>query len=126
MYRPGTGVSDHQCGPSGPRKSANDTLMASNSMAPSSKISIGCTAAGAFVLAAVGLAHAQMLGAHPNTSAPALSTPVAAVAHSAVPVPACNAPTELVRFGHALPRTARRLASGEALTIVAIGSSSTA
>jgi lysophospholipase L1-like esterase len=67
-----------------------------------------------------------MLGAHPNTSAPALSTPVAAVAQSAVPVPACNAPTELVRFGHALPRTARRLASGEALTIVAIGSSSTA
>ncbi len=38
----------------------------------------------------------------------------------------CAAPFELVRLGHPLKRTAEKLASGEKLTIVAIGSSSTA
>jgi lysophospholipase L1-like esterase len=39
---------------------------------------------------------------------------------------ACVAPAELVRLDHPLPRTGRRLAAGMPLTIVTIGSSSTA
>jgi acyl-CoA thioesterase I len=39
---------------------------------------------------------------------------------------ACRAPAELTQFDHPLLRTMRRLASGKPLTIVAIGSSSTA
>lgn len=38
----------------------------------------------------------------------------------------CRAPFELVRFNHPLKRAAEKLANGENLTIVAIGSSSTA
>ena len=38
----------------------------------------------------------------------------------------CGAPADLTRLDQPLPRTARKLASGEALKIVAIGSSSTA
>jgi acyl-CoA thioesterase I len=52
---------------------------------------------------------------------PATLPPLAAAA----PV-ACTAPGELARLDHPLGRTARRLASGLPLTIVAIGSSSTA
>ncbi len=40
--------------------------------------------------------------------------------------PVCAAPAEITRLDYALLRTARRLAAGESLTIVAIGSSSTA
>jgi lysophospholipase L1-like esterase len=40
--------------------------------------------------------------------------------------PACSAPPEVARLDHALTRTARRLVAREPLTIVAIGSSSTA
>jgi acyl-CoA thioesterase I len=40
--------------------------------------------------------------------------------------PACAAPAEITRLDHTLRRTARRLAAAEPLTIVAIGSSSTA
>jgi acyl-CoA thioesterase-1 len=40
--------------------------------------------------------------------------------------PACRAPGDLIRFTLPLPHTARRLGRGEPLTIVAIGSSSTA
>src|SRR5271169_6724802 len=58
-------------------------------------------------------AHAQMIGVH--TPAP-----------PAASLPACGWPSELAHFNHALRHTARRLASGEPLTIVAIGSSSTA
>jgi acyl-CoA thioesterase I len=39
---------------------------------------------------------------------------------------ACDAPTELVRLVHPLKRVAHRIAGGQSLTIVAIGSSSTA
>jgi acyl-CoA thioesterase I len=39
--------------------------------------------------------------------------------------PACAAPTEFTRLGHTLTRTARLLMSGEPVTIVAVGSSST-
>jgi lysophospholipase L1-like esterase len=58
----------------------------------------------------------------------------AAALAAAMPVPAfaqakvapCVAPAELTRLDHPLGRTARRLAAGDAITIVAIGSSSTA
>lgn len=40
--------------------------------------------------------------------------------------PACTAPQEFSRLGHTLARTARALVSGKQLTIVALGSSSTA
>jgi acyl-CoA thioesterase-1 len=39
--------------------------------------------------------------------------------------PSCTAPAELTRIDHPLPRTARRLAAGQPIKIVAIGSSST-
>jgi len=42
------------------------------------------------------------------------------------PPPACKAPTELTRLSQPLTHTAQRLANAEPLTIVAIGSSSTA
>jgi acyl-CoA thioesterase-1 len=45
---------------------------------------------------------------------------------AALPPIACSAPAEFSRFDRPLLRTMRRLASGEPLTIVAIGSSSTA
>jgi len=46
---------------------------------------------------------------------------------TAIPPPVtCSAPAQFTRFDRPLLRTARRLASGEPLTIVAIGSSSTA
>jgi len=55
------------------------------------------------------------IAAPPNTSAP-----------NGTPQIACSAPVELTRFDRPLLQTARRLARGEPLTIVAIGSSSTA
>jgi acyl-CoA thioesterase-1 len=51
---------------------------------------------------------------------PQASTP------SAAPPATCSAPTEFSHFDRPLLRTARRLGSGQPLTIVAIGSSSTA
>src|SRR5687767_2387936 len=53
-----------------------------------------------------------------------LSSP--AIAKKLASAAACDAPAELVRLDHPLPRTGRRLAAGLPLTIVAIGSSSTA
>ena len=44
---------------------------------------------------------------------------------AAAPAPACTAPREFTRFVHPLTRTARHLASGAPLVIVAVGSSST-
>ncbi len=44
----------------------------------------------------------------------------------AAPAAACVAPGDLVRLDHPLRRTARRLAAGQPISIVAIGSSSTA
>ena len=46
-------------------------------------------------------------------------------AKSSVQPPICAAPLDLTRLDYRLARTARRLATGDALTIVAIGSSST-
>jgi acyl-CoA thioesterase-1 len=48
-----------------------------------------------------------------------------AVAGARDPSPACGAPVDMYRLNHVLARTARRLAAGDSLTIVAIGSSST-
>jgi acyl-CoA thioesterase-1 len=47
-------------------------------------------------------------------------------ADNAQPVAACQAPADLVRLINPLKRVAQRIAGGESLTIVAIGSSSTA
>src|SRR5271170_8335451 len=85
-------------------------------MSSISKASAGYLAsavAGVFALVMSPPTHAQMIGVH---------TPAPPAASS----PACGWPPELARFNHALRHTARRLASGEPLTIVAIGSSSTA
>ena len=70
--------------------------------------------AGLFALVMSAPADAQMIG---------MRTPAPTAASSP---PACGWPAELARFNRALRHTARRLASGEPLTIVAIGSSSTA
>jgi acyl-CoA thioesterase-1 len=50
----------------------------------------------------------------------------ARAAETPAPVAACVAPADLVRLDHPLRRTARKLAAGLPITIVAVGSSSTA
>jgi acyl-CoA thioesterase I len=45
---------------------------------------------------------------------------------AAAPAASCNAPTDLVRLINPLKRVAQRVAAGQPLTVVAIGSSSTA
>jgi acyl-CoA thioesterase-1 len=81
-------------------------------------------AAGAFALAvlicAAVPASAQVLP--PHSIAPG-AVPAALPADAAAF--SCTAPAEIARFDYPLRHTARRLASGEPLTIVAIGSSST-
>jgi len=110
------------------------------------------TAATTAVFVTFAAAHAQMLEParivaplvtpaaaplHLPTATPAvLAAPPRPVVPSALPQPtaltailppvACSAPAQFTRFDRPLLRTARRLASGEPLTIVAIGSSSTA
>jgi lysophospholipase L1-like esterase len=59
-------------------------------------------------------------------SAPALVNPAPSSEAAGSAEIACRAPSRLVRLDHPLRRTARRLASGQTLVIVAIGSSSTA
>lgn len=66
-------------------------------------------------------APAQTIGAS-SAAAPAL--PAAASGNAAPPT--CSAPSAFARFSYPLPHIARRLATNEPLTIVAIGSSSTA
>jgi acyl-CoA thioesterase-1 len=66
-------------------------------------------------------ARAQTLGVRPAATAAVPSVPAALP-----PAPSCIAPPELARFNYRLRHTARRLANGEPLVIVAIGSSSTA
>ncbi|HEY7231575.1 MAG TPA: GDSL-type esterase/lipase family protein [Pseudolabrys sp.] len=46
-------------------------------------------------------------------------------AHAQTPVPNCAPPADLIRLANPLPRVAQKIASGEPITIVAIGSSST-
>jgi acyl-CoA thioesterase-1 len=82
-------------------------------------------AAGAFALAVLICADvpagAQVLPPHSIApgAVPAAAPPSEPAAFS------CTAPAEIARFDYPLRNTARRLASGEPLTIVAIGSSST-
>jgi acyl-CoA thioesterase-1 len=47
-------------------------------------------------------------------------------ARAEMPAPVCNTQLDLVRLSHPLPHVAQKLSAGDALTIVAIGSSSTA
>jgi lysophospholipase L1-like esterase len=56
----------------------------------------------------------------------AAALPIPTVAEAAAAKAACVAPAELVRLDHPLGRTGQRLAAGLPLTIVTIGSSSTA
>ena len=56
--------------------------------------------------------------------AASLMPPLAARAETAVP--RCEPPIDLVRLAHPLPRLAAKVATGDPVTIVAIGSSSTA
>ncbi len=78
---------------------------------------LGCAAAaGLLALTMLAPAHAQVLAVQP--AAPLVSAQTSGVA--------CSAPTEVTRLNYPLRHAARRLASGEPLTIVAIGSSSTA
>jgi acyl-CoA thioesterase I len=58
--------------------------------------------------------------------AAALSSPASLNAQTAPGMPACTAPAEFTRLGHTLTHMARRMASGEPITIMAFGSSSTA
>jgi acyl-CoA thioesterase I len=95
---------------------------------------LGCAAAGAVALAMLAPASAQVLVVHPAApvAPPASGDSARPAALSSAAAPskasrfACNAPSELARLSYPLPHTARRLATGEPLTIVAIGSSSTA
>jgi len=50
----------------------------------------------------------------------------ASAENAAVPIASCTAPADLVRLANPLKRVAQRVAAGQPLTIVAIGSSSTA
>jgi acyl-CoA thioesterase-1 len=77
-----------------------------------------CGAAALVALAMAVSARAEVAGS-PAAAATQSATPPAA------PAPACSAPRELTRFARPLARTARRLASGAPLVIVAVGSSST-
>jgi lysophospholipase L1-like esterase len=52
-----------------------------------------------------------------------LSLPL--IAHADQAIPYCDAPADLVRFANPLPRVAHKLALGQPITIVALGSSST-
>ena len=79
----------------------------------------------AVVAVAIFALHNAVRAEVPAAAAPN-SHQAAAVAVSPAPAPVCSAPGELARLDRALPHTMRRLATGEPLTIVAIGSSSTA
>ena len=81
---------------------------------------VACSAAALVALAVA--ASAEVAGS--PAAAPAQGGTQSATP-SAVPAPVCSAPRELTRFVHPLARTARRLASGAPLVIVAVGSSST-
>lgn len=70
-----------------------------------------------------GLPHRLRLGAALAAAAAAL---LPAHAQSAPPAMGCTAPADLVRLANPLMHVAQRLAAGQPLTIVAIGSSSTA
>jgi acyl-CoA thioesterase I len=78
-----------------------------------------CAAAGAVVLLLLAPARAQI----PNV--PATPGAAAALAGAEWSEYSCRGPTEFSQLNYPLRHSARRLANGEPLTIVAIGSSST-
>jgi len=86
-------------------------------------------ALGTAICALVALAM-LVVAAHAQEREPDRAAPLSTAAPMPAPVetssPACRAPTVLTRLDLPLRHSARRLASGEPLTIVAIGSSSTA
>jgi lysophospholipase L1-like esterase len=89
------------------------------------RLPLVCAGVGAVALAAIliGLhapAHLpqQQTQAQPQTQAAARPAPA--------PAPECSAPPQLTKFTHRLPRLADRVAQRAPITIVAIGSSSTA
>jgi acyl-CoA thioesterase I len=92
-----------------------------------------CTTVWMAAVAFFAPAYSQMPATHP-AAAPGLSTGDAATSAALAPATmppvtssfACTAPAEFARFGNPLRRAAQRIAAGERLTIVAIGSSSTA
>ena len=91
-------------------------------MSANNKSPLGFIAYGAAILAALAVAvsaRAEVAGS------PAAAPPESAANRPAAPTPVCRAPAELTRLVHPLARTARRLANGAPLVIVAVGSSST-
>jgi acyl-CoA thioesterase I len=106
-------------------------------MASLDKMAVGriaCAVAWVLALAAFAPAHAQMPAAHSAAASPARAPTDRAQpagVPSAVTPPAastftCTTTAEFTRFSNPLRHTARRIAAGEPLTIVAVGSSSTA
>jgi lysophospholipase L1-like esterase len=77
---------------------------------------------GAAALLLFAPARAQVPNSPANTAAPGAAAALAVAGPSAF---ACSAPAELSQLNYPLRHSARRLANGEPLTIVAIGSSST-
>jgi lysophospholipase L1-like esterase len=77
-----------------------------------------------FYRGALGCAIAAFVASHP-TSAQIASPGSSAVAAAPAATPRCVVPSDYARFERPLRRTARRLAAGRPIKIVAIGSSST-
>jgi acyl-CoA thioesterase-1 len=73
--------------------------------------------------AAAAALAAILIGTHLPAHRPD-ALPAQPQAQAAAPV--CSAPAEVTRFSHSLPRVAERLARGIPVTLVAVGSSSTA
>lgn len=72
------------------------------------------------------LASIVALAAVVTAAMPLGSSHAQEVAKDQVPAPECRAPADITRLASPLSRTAKRVAAGEPLKIVAIGSSSTA
>ena len=81
-----------------------------------------CAAMGAAALLLFAPARAQVPNSPANAAAPGAAAALAVAGPSAF---ACSAPAEFSQLNYPLRHSARRLANGEPLTIVAIGSSST-
>lgn len=61
-----------------------------------------------------------------GASVAALFAALPLAAHAQTPAPACDAPLDIIRLANPLSHLTQKLATGEPVTIVAIGSSSTA
>jgi acyl-CoA thioesterase I len=92
-------------------------------MSTNNKSALALVAFSAAALVVLAMAARAEVAESP-AAAPAQSGTQNAVPPAA-PAPVCGAPRELTRFVHPLARTARRLATGAPLVIVAVGSSST-